>query len=254
MNRKHINPLDNRRNAEPRSVVMVHPHPVTRIGFGQVVAATTDPSLQVVGEASSRREAQTLISQLSPDLVVTTLELAADDGLELVSWLRHSHPAIRVLVLSSRDPATFGERALRAGALGYVCKDASVDVLQYALREVLAGRIYAPAALTERVMSAVTGRRVVSPDDPLDLLSDRELQVFEHLGSGRSSREVAETLGLSVKTIASHRANIQVKLGGVSLPELLRRAVLWVESRDVSGLAGLSTRSSGNKVAAASAI
>lgn len=171
--------------------MLVHPHPLTRVGFGQVVAAATEPSIHIVGEASTRREAQTLISQHVPDLVVTALELEADDGLELVSWLRHSHPLVRVAVLSSRDPAVFGERALRAGALGYVCHDAPVEVLQYALREVLAGRIYAPASLTGRVMSAVTGRRVVSPDDPLEVLSDRELQVFEHLGSGRSSREVA---------------------------------------------------------------
>lgn len=215
-------------------VVHVDPHAVCRMGLERLLESAADPALKLVAGTGSRREAQDLITLHSPELVVTALELQGDDGLELVGWLRQQRPNIRVLVLSSRDPANFGERALRAGALGFVPKDADPQVLLFAMREVLLGRIYAPAALTERVMSAMTGRRVVSADDPLDVLSDRELQVFEQLGSGRSSREVAQILGLSVKTIASHRANIQTKLGGVSLPELLRRAVLWVESKGES--------------------
>jgi DNA-binding NarL/FixJ family response regulator len=213
-------------------VVHADPHPLCRIGLERLLEGATDPSARVVGAADARREAEDLITRHSPDLVVTALELPGDDGLELVGWLRHHRPDTRVLVLSARDPVTFGERALRAGALGFVSKESEPQVVLFALREVLAGRIYAPAALTERVMSAMTGRRVVSADDPLEVLSDRELQVFEQLGSGRSSREVAEILGLSVKTIASHRANIQTKLGGLSLAELLRRAVMWAAKKD----------------------
>lgn len=221
-----------------RRVLHVDPHVLCRLGFERLLESSPEPTLRLVATTGSRKEAVELIETHSPDLVVTALELQGDDGLELIGWLRHHKPNIRVLVVSARDPATFGERALRAGALGFVPKEADADVIFFAVREVLAGRIYAPAALTERVMSAVTGRRVVSPDDPLDVLSDRELQVFEQLGSGRSSREVAQILGLSVKTIASHRANIQTKLGGVSLAELLRRAVLWVESRPQGAQSG----------------
>jgi len=231
-------PLDGR---APRRVLHVDPHVLCRLGLERLLDGGQEPALRLVGSTGSRKEALELIENHAPDLVVTALELQGDDGLELVAWLRHHRPNIRVLVLSARDPATFGERALRAGALGFVPKDADAQVITFAVREVLAGRIYAPAALTERVMSAVTGRRVVSPDDPLDVLSDRELQVFEQLGSGRSSREVAQILGLSVKTIASHRANIQTKLGGVSLAELLRRAVLWVESRPQGAESGNGT-------------
>ena len=214
-------------------VVHVDPHVLCQLGLERLLETAQEPHFKLVGATGSRRDAQSLVVEHSPDMVVTALELSGDDGLELIGWLRQHRPHIRIVVLSARDPAIVGERALRAGALGYVSKDAEAHVILFAMREVLAGRIYAPAALTERVMSAMTGRRVVSPDDPLDALSDRELQVFEQLGSGRSSREVAQILGLSVKTIASHRANIQTKLGGLSLPELLRRAVLWVESRQV---------------------
>lgn len=222
---------DKRPIVSPQRVLVVDPHPLARLGFAQLIASTTEPLLVVAGETRSRREAQQLIERDPPDLVLTALELGDDDGLDLIAWLRDHHPDVRVLVLSARDAATFGERALRAGALGFIGKDAPLEALLTAIREVLAGRIHAPAALTERVLSVVTGRRARLSDDPFDLLSDRELQVFEHLGSGRSSREIAQVLGLSVKTIATHRANIQAKLGGVSLAELVRRAVLWVESR-----------------------
>lgn len=239
MSPRASNTNDSRHSAH--RVVHVDSHFLCRLGFERLVETHKDPALTLVGQAQNRRDAQSLVLDRAPELVVTALELTGDDGLELVGWLRQNRPQTKVLVLSSRDAATFGERVLRTGALGFVPKDSDAPLLLMAIREVLSGRIYAPPALTERVMSAMTGRRVVTADDPLDMLSDRELQVFEQLGSGRSSREVAQILGLSVKTIASHRANIQVKLGGVTLPELLRRAVLWVEGKEKSNGSGAST-------------
>lgn len=218
------------RSAQIRRVVAVDAHPVVRRGVAQIVAAASD--LELVAEAGRRHDAQRLVTQHAPDLVVTGLALDGADGFELISWIQGNQVAVRVLVLSGRDPCVCGERALRAGALGFVGKDAAPDEILAAMRDVLAGRMHAPPALTGRIMRAMGGRRSSDPsgggDDPIEQLSDRERQVFEAFGAGRSAREVAASLAISVKTVASHRANIQVKLGLASRAEFVRRAVLWV--------------------------
>jgi len=231
-----------------RRLIAVDAHPVVRHGIARVVAE--QPDLAFVAEAGSRHEAQAAIARHAPELVVMALELQHDDGLELLTWIRHCHEKTRVLVLSGRSSLTCGERALRAGALGFIGKEAEGDALLHAMREVLAGRLYAPPELTEHVMSKVSGRHTAPSDAPMDVLSDRELQIFEHMGLGRNTREIAVLLGRSVKTIASHRANIQVKLEAESLGELVRRAVLWVAQRHRSdGIRRASDQERGSRLA-----
>lgn len=208
------------------SVVVVDPQPIVRDGLTQ---RATGEGLAVVAQVGTRREAEAAIAHHRPDLAIVDLMLDLEDGLELVSWVRSHHAGTRVLVYSARDPAVYGERALRAGALGYVSKLEPLPELLRAMHAVAAGRVHMPPSLAERLALSVHGR--ARSRGGVDALSDRELQVFELLGGGRSTQQIADALGVSMKTIATHRAHIQRKLGVTTLGELLRRAVLWVESR-----------------------
>jgi len=208
------------------TVLIVDPQPIVREGLAKRV---TEAGLVVVAEAGNRLEAQALVEQHHPDLVIVDLVLDLDDGLDLVAWIDTHFEATRVLVYSSRDPAAYGERALRAGALGYVGKLEPVTELMAAIHSVCAGAFYIPRALSDRLAHGVRGRSGGIRLGFSELLTDRELQVFELLGSGRVPQQIASALDLSVKTIASHRAHIQRKLGITNSAEFTRRAVLWVE-------------------------
>lgn len=210
------------------TVLFVDPQPIVREGLAYRAA---DGGFVVVAETGNRQEAQALVARHHPDLAVVDIVLDLEDGLELVGWIHANHKATRVLVFSLRDPVIYGERALRAGALGYVGKLEPVSELMRAMHSVLAGRMHTPRALAERLAQGVRGRARDGGTGLIDLLTDRELQVFELLGSGRATQQIASALDLSIKTIASHRAHIQRKLGITSLGELTRRAVLWAEQR-----------------------
>jgi len=216
------------RPAPTATVLLVDPQPIVREGLAHRAA---EGGLLVVAEAGNRKEAQEKVARYHPDLAIIDIVLDLEDGLELVGWIRAHHPSTRVLVFSLRDPVVYGERALRAGALGYVGKLEPVSELLGAMNSVLANQIHTPRALAEHLAQGVRGRPRKSGTTLLDLLTDRELQVFELLGSGRSTQQVASVLDLSIKTIASHRAHIQRKLGITSLGELMRRAVLWADQR-----------------------
>lgn len=212
--------------APATSVVVVDSQPIVRDGISQ---RAISEGLDVRAQVGTRREAESAIAAHRPNLAVVDLMLDLEDGLELVSWVRVHHAATRVLVFSMRDAAVYGERALRAGALGFVSKAEPVPELVRAMHTVAAGRLHMPASLAERLARSVHGRARAQPG--VDALSDRELQVFELLGSGRSTQQIADVLGVSMKTIATHRAHIQRKLGIMTLGELVRRAVLWAETR-----------------------
>lgn len=182
-----------------------------------------EPDLGVCGEASGAPDALVAIRELRPDAVIVDLSLECGDGLELVREARIEHPELPLLVLSMYDETIYAERLLAAGATGYIMKQAASDQLLVALRRVLTGRIYLSEALAARSLS----RAVAGAMDPIHRLSNRELQVLNLIGRGVSSRNAAAELGLSVKTIESHRQSIKHKLNLETNAQLLQYAMRW---------------------------
>lgn len=214
---------------EPRKVFIVDDHPIVRQGLGQLI--NHEPDLKVCGEAAGVREARIGLSQTNPDIVILDLSLRDSDGLELIKDIRSKYRHLPVLVLSMHDESIYAERLLSAGANGYIMKQAAADQLLVALRRVLSGGIYVSeqigASMIERF--AVNGPKQRS--NPIDRLSNRELQVLNLIGRGKTTREIADDLNLSVKTVESHRQRIKKKLDLTSSPQLVQFAVNWYTTR-----------------------
>jgi DNA-binding NarL/FixJ family response regulator len=228
----HGNP-DAPRN-EKRKVLIVDDHPIVRQGLRLMI--NEEPDLEVVGEAQSEREARAAIRELEPDVVIVDISLAQGDGLELVRDVHAHHGGLPMLVLSMHDELIYAERLLAAGASGYIMKQAASDQLLVALRRVLAGGTYLSESLAQslersgRVGAPTAGAGV----DPVKRLSNRELQVLSLIGRGQSSREAAEGLGLSVKTVETHRQSLKRKLNLATNAQLLQYAINWYANRDKS--------------------
>jgi len=211
-----------------KRVFLVEDHPVTRDGLAQLVNA--QPDLQVCGLAGCAPEALDGILRCRPDLAVIDLVLGGTSGLELIKSLRAQLPRLAMLVLSTYSESVYAERALRAGARGYAMKQAPTQEVLEAMRRVLRGEVHLSEPMNSRVLSRLTGPRAggavgVAEEDRL---TDRELEVFQMLGQGLGTREIARQLHLSVSTVETHRAHIKEKLGLRSGMELVRRAVTWV--------------------------
>jgi DNA-binding NarL/FixJ family response regulator len=191
-----------------------------------MIAAT--PDLSVCGEADTVETACQLARTSGADLAIVDLSLGHESGLELLHKLRQSAFDLPVLVLSVHDESLFAERALKAGARGYITKDQAVSDLIRAVRQVLAGRVYLSERASQQLMEAVRGGHSVS-SSPLAGLTDRELHVFELIGKGVSTAAIADRLHVSVKTIETYRSNIRQKLHVKDATELLRYATLWIE-------------------------
>jgi DNA-binding NarL/FixJ family response regulator len=213
------------RDPDPARVFVVDDHAVVRQGLCDLLRGARD--LEWCGEAANSPDALRRIEQIEPDVAVVDLMLDGRSGLELVENLREHQPQLGVLVLSMHEEDLYAERALRSGALGYLSKTASGDEILEALRDVARGHVH----LSRRVTSAAL-RRAARGDGigrpAPDALSNRELEVFEAIARGLGTREIAERLNLSVKTIESHRERIKRKLGVRSGPELIARAVRWM--------------------------
>ena len=206
-----------------RRVLLVDDHPIVRQGLSRILA--NEPGLAVCGEAESVREARQAVRDLEPDVVVVDLSLKEGDGIELVRELRAHHPALPLLVLSMHDELVYAGRLLAAGANGYIMKHAASEQFIGALRQVLEGGTY----LSEAARASRAGRGG-TPGSPVDALSNRELQVLQMVGRGLSSRQVAEALHLSVKTVETHRQRIKGKLGLRTGAQLVQFAANWVTS------------------------
>ncbi len=206
-----------------RRVFVVDDHPIFRHGIVQVINA--EQEFEVCGEASSAMEALTALRETSADIVVLDVSLQGCNGIELIKHLATEHPKLPVLVLSMHDERHYAIRALRAGAGGYVMKREHVENLLTALRRVLAGKIYVSENLAEQLIHQALRGTPVEASSPVDLLSDREVE------QGRSSRDIAEQLHLSTKTVESHRLRMKEKLGLKSASELVRFAMGWVEEQ-----------------------
>jgi len=221
-----------KKSDRPARVLVVDDHPIVRRGLAHLLEGVDD--LEVGGEAETAAEALEAVRRDRPDVVVVDLTLKEGSGLELIKDLHARWPDLPVLVLSMHDESLFAERALRAGARGYLMKDGRMEDVVAALRAVLAGRVYVSERIASRLLARITGGGDPAVS-PIQTLTDRELEVFEMIGRGLSSRQIAEALHLSVKTVDTHRENIKRKLGLASGTELARHAFLWVERESAGG-------------------
>lgn len=210
----------------PARILIVEDHPVMRLGLRNLISDESD--LEVCGEAADAATALELVEGRAPDLMLIDVSLRGSSGLELIKQVAARPSPPKMLVISMHDEMLFAERALRAGALGYVNKEEAPDTVIEAIRHALAGKVYLSDRMTDRVLQllARSDHELERPAE--SSLSDRELEVFGHIGRGTGTREIAERLGLSVKTIETYRENIKRKLGLESNTELIRRAVQWV--------------------------
>jgi DNA-binding NarL/FixJ family response regulator len=210
----------------PARILIVDDHPIVRLGIRQMLASERD--LEVCGEAESADAARKLIASARPDLAIVDLSLTEGTGLDLIRSLRGSVPTLPVLVLSMHDEALFAERVLRAGARGYIMKREAIIGLVDAIRQVLTGRIYVSETMAQAVLERL-GQEDTASDNPLAGLTDRELEVFDLIGRGQNTAEIAEQLGLSIKTIETYRSNIKTKLNLKDATDLIRFAATWTE-------------------------
>ena len=221
--------------AERTRVLIVDDHPIVRQGLAQMINQETD--LMVCGEAEDAQNALQAVAELHPDLVLVDLSLKEGSGLDLIRTLRTRQTMLPVLVVSMHDETLYVERALRAGARGYIMKHEATDIMMNAIRRVLRGEIY----VSDKMMTKLLGRLLPgdSPDTNtsiLERLSNRELEVFRLIGEGHTTRHVAVVLHVSIKTVESHRAHIKEKLQLNDTTELVRYAMQWVENGKIGSV------------------
>ncbi len=212
-----------------KRVLIVDDHPMMREGLSQLIAGDSD--LILCGEAKNTAEALAAISRLSPDLVLADISLPDRNGLELIKDALALQPELKILAISMHDEAFYAERVLRAGARGYIMKLEGGQRIAAAIRQVLEGRVYVSDTISAKILNQFSGRRGESDKSSVGGLSDREFEVFQLIGGGKSTREIAGHLHLSVKTVEVHRLNIKNKLALKTSSELIREAVRWVESQ-----------------------
>ena len=209
-----------------RRVLIVDDHPVVRQGLALVIGR--EPDLEVCGEAEHISDAMRLVEGAHPDVVIVDLSLDGDDGIELIDYIKSRWPSVKILVYSSHDEETFAGRVLRAGALGYVSKREAMPRIVTAIRQILGDEVYlSPKMTTSLLQRAAVGKSL--DQNPTEALSNRELQVFEMIGQGLNTVEIAQKLQVSPKTIESHRKVIKTKLNVQTSNQLSRRAFQWVQ-------------------------
>ena|SRR6056297_185800 len=207
-----------------KRIVIIDDHPIVRKGFAQLINREAD--LTVVGEAEDHLSAQTVISETKPDLALVDLTLKESDGLELIKTINAQYPKVKTMVISLHDERVYAERALRAGAKGYIMKSEATENVMTAIRTVLKGSMYLSDDMQERMLSQFAGNSK-KETSPIDVLSDREFEVFRMIGDGLETREIAKRLTLSVKTIETYKSHLKTKLDLHSSTELIQRAVEW---------------------------
>jgi DNA-binding NarL/FixJ family response regulator len=204
-------------------------HPMMREGLAQLINNESD--LMVCGEAGTGREVPDLLGKTKPDLVLADISLPDKNGLEVIKDIQTLQPGLAVLVISMHDESLYAERVLRAGGRGYVMKQEGGKKLMAAIRQVLSGQIYVSEKMSAKILESFSGQGTQAGQIPMEKLSDREFEVLQLMGQGKGTREIAQQLSLSVKTVDAHRANIKRKLSINTGPELVRYAVRWVEAQ-----------------------
>jgi DNA-binding NarL/FixJ family response regulator len=202
----------------------VDDHPIVRQGLALFIER--EPDLMVCGEAEDATSALQAIREAAPDFVILDISLNGPDGLELLKTLRVRYPNLPALILSMHDESVYAERALRAGANGYIMKQEAADKVITAIRHILGGDVYLSDRLTKQMLQQFVNGSI-SPRDPLAKLSDRELEVFRLIGAGHGTRQIADELHVSTKTVESYQAHIKEKLALRNARELVQHAVEW---------------------------
>ena len=218
-----------------RRVLIVDDHPIVRQGLRRVMEHEED--LAVCGEAETARDARIAIRDLNPDVIIADISLNQGDGIELVRDVRAHHPELPILVLSMHDETIYAERMLSAGANGYIMKQAASEQFLVSLRRVLDGGIYVSEAVGNNMIQKFAAGGTYISANPIDRLSNRELQILHVNGKGMSTRESAHSLNLSIKTVESHRQRIKRKLNLTTGTQLVQYAVNWFTGREGSGYA-----------------
>lgn len=211
--------------SEKSRLLIVDDHPLFREGLRQLIER--EPDLLVCGEASGSAEALDMLPQLAPDLVLVDISLGGTSGIDLIKAVKAKYEELPVLVISMHDESLYAERSLRAGAMGYVMKHEPGKIVKAAIRKVLSGEMY----LSEKMSSAIITRFMRGPGDrpasPIELLSDRELEVFRMLGQGKGTRVIARELDVTIATVNSFRNRIKEKLHLKTATEVMLHAIQW---------------------------
>jgi DNA-binding NarL/FixJ family response regulator len=214
---------------DAKRIVIVDDHPLFRKGLEELIQS--DDSFAVCGEAGSAAEAMDVIRKLNPELAIVDLSLPGANGIELIKNIRAEFPKLPILVLSMHDESLYALRALRAGASGYVMKHEAMTNVVRAIHEVFSGRPYLSPAMAAQVITKFAHGVSEGEADPVDRLSDRELEILELIGKGTEVRQIAKQLHLSPKTVETHRAHIKDKLDLKNAREVARFAVQWLDAR-----------------------
>lgn len=212
-------------NAKRARILIVDDHPTVRQGLAQTI--NSHPDLWACAEAADAAQAVRAVGKERPDLVITDLTLGARSGLELIKELKSRFPGLPILVLSMHDESFYAERALRAGAKGYIMKQEATEKVVDAARRVLRGEIHLSEKTAARLLSQISTSGAEAAASPLKRLSNRELEIFGLIGSGYGTRQIAQRLSVSAKTVETHRQHIKEKLRLGSSAELVRHAIQW---------------------------
>lgn len=216
-------------NTDKSKILIVDDHPIVRRGLKELINHEKD--LVVSGQAEDAHQAMEAIRAQKPDMAVVDISLKGTSGLGLIKDIKTQYPSLPVLTLSMHDESLYAERALRAGAKGYIMKQQATEDLIMAIRKVLGGHVYVSDTVATKMVGKVVGARPDVGASAIDRLSDRELEVFGLIGLGHGTRQIAEKLHLSVKTVETYRAHIKEKLNLANAVELLRYAIQWVNSQ-----------------------
>lgn len=214
-----------------KRVLIVDDHPFMRTGLAEVLGK--ESWLSISGSCGTAEEALAAIASTQPDILITDLSLPGKNGMDLVRELAELHSNIPVIVLSMHDEGIYAERCLRAGARGYLMKSEGADKLLAAIKAVLAGEIHVSSQISSRILKSFSGAGALKKSPTLGQLTEREFELFRLFGGGHSTQEIADRLGLSAKTIETHRLHIKSKLNISTAAELIAYAARWVETGEL---------------------
>ncbi len=213
----------------PARIFIVDDHPLFRKGLRELIGQ--EPGWNVCNEAATADEAMSLVKEARPDLMIVDISLAGSNGIDLIKNLIELDASLPVLVLSMHDESLYADRAIRAGAKGYVMKDDLPETVKKAIRRVLEGKMYLSENMSESLIQRFMHGGVEAKETPVSRLSNREIEVFRMLGLGKETKQIAQELNLTIATINSYRARIKEKLGLNSPTELLHKAIYWVQEQ-----------------------
>ncbi len=221
-----------RREVPKKKILIVDDHPILRKGLSMLISQ--EPDLQVEGEAEDAHKAMEMIDRVKPDMIILDISLPGIDGVELLKSIRLRYGDVPTLVVSMHDESLFAERALRAGARGYIMKQEAVEKVLVAIRHVLSGEIFVSNKIATKMLEKFVDGSTTAESSAVALLSDRELTVLHLIGQGFGTRQIAEKLHLSVKTVESYRSHIKEKLRLNTATDLLKYAIQWVQSASLT--------------------